>query len=298
MTIKSNVVAIIVTFNRKELLINSLRTLYSQTIKPELIILIDNASSDGTEEYIYKNLAQEELACVEYIRLNQNVGGAGGFSVGIEKAIKTNCEWFLLIDDDVELEKEALENCLEYKNTYKCMQMNRKDVEGKVFSWDQTYIPHLNIIQKKLIDRTEEISFVNVFCFEGLMINREVINKIGLPPSDYFLRWDDLIYGYLCSRYYNIALIKKSIINRKLPFVAHNKNKLSLYYEIRNRVWTRKIVQKIEKYNSLIKVFALILEAAFVLKYAVKEFKSLKYILKGYWEGIFHSSESQQRYTK
>lgn len=60
-----------------------------------------------------------------------------------------------------------------------------------------------------------KICFVNVGCFEGMLISREIVNKIGFPNKNYFIVGDDLEYGFLASHYTNVSYVKSAKIIRK-----------------------------------------------------------------------------------
>ena len=71
-------VAVVVTFNRKELLRRNLAALTSQTHSDLDIMIIDNASTDGTREYVDDIVKANNIT---YVCLKENIGGAGGFSI-------------------------------------------------------------------------------------------------------------------------------------------------------------------------------------------------------------------------
>src|SRR5699024_2786274 len=99
-----NVVAVIVTYNRKELLATCLRAVANQTRKPDGILVVDNASSDGTREML-----RHEFPDVELLTLPTNTGGAGGFSAGINLLLeKKSADFAWLMDDDAEPKATAL----------------------------------------------------------------------------------------------------------------------------------------------------------------------------------------------
>ena len=75
----NNIVAIIVTFNRKELLGEAIEALCSQTIQSFDIMVVDNASTDGTKEYIFSYVNN---GTIQYFNTGKNIGGAGGFHFG------------------------------------------------------------------------------------------------------------------------------------------------------------------------------------------------------------------------
>src|SRR5258708_30897142 len=93
----STVAAVIVTFNRKGLLIECLEAVRGQTRPCERVFIIDNASTDGTPEL----LADEGLldGSIEYVRLPVNTGSAGGFHEGMRRAYEAGYDWLWLLDD-------------------------------------------------------------------------------------------------------------------------------------------------------------------------------------------------------
>lgn len=92
------IAAVIVTFNRKELLARCLKAVLAQTRLAERIFIIDNASTDGTAEFLEeKGLLRDP---VEYVRLGSNTGSAGGFHEGMKQACEAGYAWLWLMDDD------------------------------------------------------------------------------------------------------------------------------------------------------------------------------------------------------
>src|SRR5699024_1340224 len=91
--------ALIVTYNRKELLKECLEALFNQSYKLETIIIVDNNSTDGTEklfeekQYLLKNN-------IQYYRMSENLGGAGGFHEGFRIASNDDLDWLWIMDDD------------------------------------------------------------------------------------------------------------------------------------------------------------------------------------------------------
>ena len=96
---KKTICAVIVTFNRKELLLNCLNALKQQTHTLDHIVVIDNASSDGTTDFLLKNNWKNN-DYFTYISLPKNQGGAGGFYEGIKYAIAQEFDYVWLMDDD------------------------------------------------------------------------------------------------------------------------------------------------------------------------------------------------------
>jgi rhamnopyranosyl-N-acetylglucosaminyl-diphospho-decaprenol beta-1,3/1,4-galactofuranosyltransferase len=127
-----SVCAVVVTYNRKNLLIECLEALRKQTRPIQGIYLIDNASTDGTpelllekgyiselppknveepweKEFTIQNLTNGEEIKLYYVRMHENTGGAGGFYEGAKRGYERGYEWLWLMDDDAEPKEDALE---------------------------------------------------------------------------------------------------------------------------------------------------------------------------------------------
>jgi rhamnopyranosyl-N-acetylglucosaminyl-diphospho-decaprenol beta-1,3/1,4-galactofuranosyltransferase len=105
--VPDRVVAAVVTFNRKELLAESLRAILAQEHPVEQVVVVDNASSDGTED-----VPELRDPRVRYERLERNLGGAGGFAHAVSLARELDAEWIWLMDDDAEPPPPALRTLL------------------------------------------------------------------------------------------------------------------------------------------------------------------------------------------
>lgn len=102
---------ILVTYNRLNCLKTALSKYDQQTKPPAYILVVDNASTDGTREYLaeWKSLASDKYEKI-VIRLPENTGGSGGFSCGVEEGMKLDCDFLFLAYDDAYAESNMLEN--------------------------------------------------------------------------------------------------------------------------------------------------------------------------------------------
>ncbi len=107
------VVAVVVTWNRRDLLAESLRAIQHQTEPPEQTIVVDNASDDGTAE-----LLRRDFASLDVVSTVAKLGGAGGFAVGLDRALRTRCDAVWLMDDDTIPEPTALAALLAARRDY------------------------------------------------------------------------------------------------------------------------------------------------------------------------------------
>ena len=96
MSAAPRVTAVVVTWNRKGLLLECLDCLKRQTAKADILV-VDNASTDGTGEALQPLVEAGEIACVNP---GKNLGGAGGFQFGVKAAVKAGCDYVWIMDDD------------------------------------------------------------------------------------------------------------------------------------------------------------------------------------------------------
>ena len=122
--VQGRVAAVLVTYNRKELLCECLDALLCQTTPIARIVLVDNASTDGTPELLAEKGYLENAVC-DYHRMAVNTGGAGGFYEGVKRAYEAGFDWLWLMDDDVEPVPNALKKMLSHANVSECIQAVR-----------------------------------------------------------------------------------------------------------------------------------------------------------------------------
>ena len=103
------IAAIVVTYNRKEMLYTCISKLLQQESCACDILVIDNGSTDGTEAYIRSKISHPSVI---YHNTGKNLGGAGGFSAGIQLAFQMGYSYIWLMDDDTYVERDSLEELL------------------------------------------------------------------------------------------------------------------------------------------------------------------------------------------
>lgn len=247
--IRVPVVAIVVTYNRKKLLIKTIESLMGQT-RPCDIIIVDNASTDGTQNALAHSgyLNNEKL---NYIRLNENIGGAGGFYYGLKFAFEKGWNWYWLMDDDAEPEPNALEEIMKYAN-------DESDIYGstaveKINNGSKLCFP----AKVKRYKRNEIIEYyqdllsienVSWLPFLGFYLHHRTVKKIGYPDQYFFIRNDDIEYSERAKKNgAKLHLIKSSVIKHPfqptIPFKLFGKKYFyrtmpawKVYYEIRNKI--------------------------------------------------------------
>lgn len=190
--------AVIVTYNRLHLLKKAIDGLKNQSYSIYKILVVNNGSTDGTDVWLSSQKG------IEVINQN-NIGGSGGFWRGIKEAYEDGADYIWCMDDDVHAEFDCLEHLVAVMPTNGGIVAplrfyNGKDVvfgETRHFNLDKPFKPlkedlSINDIKGKRVNYVS----VEAISFEGPMISRSVIDKIGFPEKDLFIFWDDTTYSY------------------------------------------------------------------------------------------------------
>lgn len=186
-----SVAAIVVTYNRKALLSKCLVALTTQTLQPLRILVVDNASTDGTTTMLTTEHWLDS-GKVELLPLPSNLGGAGGFASGLRHAAESGAEWIWMMDDDAEAHPDALEKLMEMaddpSNIYCSLAVSGEDT-----SWATTLLDDFPRVTTRAcaVPRT---SVVASLPFLGFLIHRDLVRRIGLPDAEYFIAADDIEY--------------------------------------------------------------------------------------------------------
>lgn len=203
------VCAIVVTYNRKNLLIKALNSIMSQTRLPEKIIIIDNASTDGTYNYLTLNnwFQQNKSMDVEYVRLDENTGGAGGFFYGLQKAFDQQFDYYWLMDDDGYSDSFCLSELLEHRSSYHFLSplvIDCDDHSHLSFGIKgQSLIKQLGKIDKYIKDVANP--------FNGVLFSHQMVKIIGFPKKDMFIWGDENEYQSRAKKYgFEVATLSRA----------------------------------------------------------------------------------------
>ena len=233
------VCAVIPTYNRAELLCEALIGLAAQTRRLDAVLVIDNASTDGTTEQV-----SERFPWVNLLRLDFNTGSAGGFAAGIQWAYQDGHDWVWLVDNDSVPEPDALSELLAAHDRF--ASEPRPDLLAAKVVWtDGTLLPMNTPTVKRrnpaLLYWAAEHATLSIRYapYTGVLVSRRAIEAHGLPLTDYFLYDDDTEYTgrILCNRLG--VLVPTSVVRhnveRKLASQAESGDRF--FYALRNKLW-------------------------------------------------------------
>lgn len=206
------VIAVVVTYNRKELLKECIENLINQDYNNLEILVIDNHSTDGTKEFIKEYINDKKII---YMDTGANLGGAGGFNYGIREAYKIGCDFVWIMDDDCIVHKDTLSNLI---NADKKLNGKYGFLSSKVL-WKDNSICTMNIPKRSFSrwvkDFDTNYQKISMASFVSLFVKSEIIKEIGLPIKDFFIWTDDWEYTRRISRKYKCYYITNSIVTHK-----------------------------------------------------------------------------------
>jgi GT2 family glycosyltransferase len=235
--------AVVVTYNRLELLKVCIRSLRDQTYKLNSIIIINNSSTDGTTQWLNE---QKDLSVVH----QENGGGAAGFYKGIQVAYDRGFDWIWLMDDDVDPLKDCLSAMIKANKSsnlkYDVLQPDRKffncDTEwnyGSKFNFRNPFLPEaVHPIRSSDFKAHEQVKTIVSFPFEGPMLARKVIKSVGMVDKRFFIMYDDTDYAARVHRAgFKVGLVKDAIMIKMVnPITNVIGTDWKLYYRVRNQI--------------------------------------------------------------
>lgn len=189
---RKKIVAIVVTYNRKQLLEKCLDAILSQTMPVDKILLIDNASTDGTTEFLTA-LGALANPLIEYVRLPRNTGAAGGFHEGLKRGYESEYDWFWLMDDDGIPDADCLRNLLDNAPENAVISpMSLRNDDHQYLSIPAGVGGKVLFNRSDLLLCRDENGIVFGWCcfYHGTLLPRIVPEKCGFPKPELFL-WGD-----------------------------------------------------------------------------------------------------------
>jgi rhamnopyranosyl-N-acetylglucosaminyl-diphospho-decaprenol beta-1,3/1,4-galactofuranosyltransferase len=238
-----SVAVVVVTFNRADLLGRMLDGLAAQSRAPDAVFVVDNASADHTRDV----LAHHHGAGLP-LRVTHspdNLGGAGGFHLGLQQAHEAGFDRIWLMDDDVVPAPDCLEVLMAQDEA--CLMAVREDTSGRLVEKAATRFdlrnplaikPKTGMVETDYGTRAampERVGLENV-AFEGFLVRREVVDRIGLPDPGYFIFYDDVDFALRARRAgYRIWGVRDAVLVRQLDFdQQHDLGSWKGFYMYRN----------------------------------------------------------------
>ena len=235
------VCAVVVTFNRKSLLRTCLQSLFTQTRPIDEIVVVNNASTDGTEL-----LLAQEFPHLRVLQQPENLGGAGGFHAGMKWAVEQQFDWVWVMDDDIRMLPDALEVMLSYGGIGDMIHAQKRMNDGLLVweaIWDARACSAVTFRKETSFENGRDWISVSYSCFEGALIKRALIERAGLPDIRYFVAGDDTIYGFVASQYGHVIYLRYQGVEKNASsFIL--RSRMMYYLGLRNRFITFEIFER------------------------------------------------------
>ncbi len=285
MTEELRIAAAVVTYNRKELLAECVGALLEQTY-PVDILIIDNASTDGTRQEL------EELICqgkVQYINTGANLGGAGGFHVAVKEAVSRKYDYIWLMDDDTIPEKDALSALVQAlkdtKGNFGFLSSKAVWKDGTVCRMNEQKFLDSEVINGKKFTKCRQATFVSLF------LPSRVVLQIGLPIKEFFIWGDDVEYTrrisekYVCYYVPESVVLHKTANNEGSNIATDDVSRMDRYrYAYRNEVYIARKENLSRKLYQISKIAFHIVRV--ILKSHGYRWKKIKIIVGASVEGL------------
>lgn len=238
----SSVAAVVVTYNRRELLDEALTALAAQTRVPDRVVVVDNASADGTAAMVADRFPKADL-----LTLPRNVGGAGGFSAGMARALDGGADLLWLLDDDTVPGPGALEALLAAREKAATGDDGPPSLLASRVVWTDGRDHPMNTPRPKprataaetAIARAAGCVPIRSASFVSVLVDATGVRERGLPIADYFLWNDDFEFTTRLLRGRRGLLCPDSVVVHKTREFGGTDTDPGdrFFYEVRNKIW-------------------------------------------------------------
>ncbi len=236
---RKNVSVIIVNYNGRDHLAECLDALRVQTFRDFEIILVDNASTDGSVIFVTKTYP--EVAIIEN---RENLGYGGGNNAGIRQS---HGKYVVLLNNDTKAEPKWLEKLIGPVEKDQGVGM----CASKIMDY---YHPEIIDNTGLLIyrdgiargrgrleeDRGQYALEEEVFVPSGCagLYRRDMLEEIGLFDEDFFLYVDDVDIGFRARLAgWKCTYVPDAVVYHKYSATTEPYSPLKAYLVERNRIW-------------------------------------------------------------
>lgn len=252
------VIAVVVTFNRRELLPLTLTGIAQAERTPDVVVVVDNASTDGTDQYL-RDLHYE--LPLDVISLQQNMGGAGGFTVGIDRALsRHDADLVWVMDDDTEPTERALSSLVRAWENYRGRNGEHPAFVASKVEWIDGRDHPMNTMRTKFgASKAEHLRAEKVGArpirsasFVSVMMDAAVMRREGLPIADFFIWNDDFEYTTRLAHHRDAIATAESVVIHHTKTIGNTNFSPGprFYNDVRNKLWMftrRRTLSPLEK---------------------------------------------------
>ncbi len=238
---KLKVGIVVLNFNGRADTIDCLASLEKLTGKEAeaLIYVVDNNSHDKSVEDI-----REKFPKIEVIANNENLGFSGGNNVGIKKALQTEVDWVLLLNNDTIVEPNFLDELIKFGRTHPkagilgpTLKFKKGfevfyDLGGSINPWfGRTTHKTVSLLADQL---PQKVDYLSGAC---MLIRKEVVTKIGMLEEEYFFGFEDVEFCLEAKKAgFEIYNVPTALVEHKISSSVGQTSPLKIYYLLRNNL--------------------------------------------------------------
>ncbi|MFP4579310.1 MAG: glycosyltransferase family 2 protein [Candidatus Sumerlaeia bacterium] len=195
------VLAIVVNWNKKEFVESLLGQLQNLDRPPDEIVVVDNASTDGSREMLERDYSHLHLVFNE-----ENLGGSGGFNTGLRWGLEHGgYDYFWLLDNDVVVHDGALKAMLDLAESDRKIGMVggrivvlghpelTQEIGARV-EWPRCFLRKMGADWENAQDR-QKVYDVDYVAACSMMVRVKAVEEVGIWDSGYFVFFDDIEWG-------------------------------------------------------------------------------------------------------
>ena len=293
-----------ITYNSADVIRDFLKSTFSQTFKNFVIYIIDNNSQDNTLEILTEYTDNR----ITLVKNKKNIGVAKANNQGIELALKDNCTQVLIINNDVEFEKQLFYKMLQVQKDKNCslivpkmMYFDNPDYiwyAGSTFVKKKGFLPmHKGIKQKdnSQFDGIYPSEYAPTCC---LLVKKQVFLDVGMMDEKYFVYFDDTDFCYRVLKdgrhklfffsdtkfYHKVGSLTKSVEKEK---AREYRSDFFIKQNTRNHIYFLKKIGGVFSYSFIVFLFFKNNIRIFTNRNFRTNLHTWKLINKSYFEGLF-----------
>lgn len=218
---QTRIAAVVWTYNRYPVLDECLRNILGQTRLPDIVIVVDNHSSDGTAASVRRH-----YPCVEVLEMPINAGVGAAAAAGMRRAFQKGAEWVWLVEDDSLYPSETLAHGLDLIEKL-TLGGTRAELVGMI-GWQ---CRRLKLGLWKPFTAQERADTV---LLDGSLVHNSLVQSIGYPRDDFFMMIDDIEYGLRATTNGHAVWCSAALRGHPRRLGSQSQSIWRAYYQTRN----------------------------------------------------------------
>lgn len=231
--------AFIISFNRPDILVNTIKAVFSQTHPPDFLFIIDNSDNLETDHAI----ASLQDSRIRYHRMGYNAGPAGAAAKGLKLCEEHGADWIYWGDDnDPPFRPDCFERLLAIRDVNPFC-----GVLGTVGHFFDRKKGVIKRIQTRLLEKKEWVEVDSIAGGMCMLVSSEVVKKGVIPDISLFFGFEELDFCLKVSRKGYALIVDTKLflearketgrLNFDRPAYQPKKNLIREYYSLRNLLY-------------------------------------------------------------